>query len=289
VERVVAAVLASASLAGCAFPNEATDVSYDDRYGDDTTLDVYWPDEDTRTHPLVLMIHGGAWVIGDKFSYTLGARRLAGSGYVAASINYRLVPDGVYPAAVRDCFCALSYLRAHAAEYRIDVTRVAVTGVSSGGHLAALVGLAAKEPDFEPDCASGPTEPADAVAAISGIMDLRLMANEGLVQDFIGGTLDEYPERFDRASPVEYASAQSPPFLLVHGDDDAIVDAEQSEVMRDALVAAGADARLLVLPGGGHILNGSAGVGSISVGEAHDDAATWPALIDFLYETLGEP
>src|SRR5262245_35261527 len=104
--------------AGCFAPDEHRDISYDDRF-DATKLDVYEA-EPGIAHPPVLFIHGGSWRFGDKSVFEVAGRRLARSGFTVASINYRLLPDGVFPNNIQDCLCALAFLRAHAAEYSID-------------------------------------------------------------------------------------------------------------------------------------------------------------------------
>src|SRR5688572_27936633 len=94
---------------GCAAPIEQQDIVYDDRHGDATSLDLYLPDDGATGRPGIMFIHGGAWAIGDKFEYLLAARRMGGSGFVAATINYRLGEAGVYPAAIQDARCALAF------------------------------------------------------------------------------------------------------------------------------------------------------------------------------------
>src|SRR5690349_4823050 len=82
---------------GCNAPTEMPDISYDDRFGSSTQMDFYLPDDGALTHPTVMFIHGGGWAAGDKdHAFNIGPR-LARSGYVVASINYRLVPAGVFP------------------------------------------------------------------------------------------------------------------------------------------------------------------------------------------------
>ena len=134
------------ALVGCAAPAEIHDVPYDNRFGDQTTMDIYLPAGEPARSPAIMMIHGGAWRFGTKDAYRDAAVRYARSGWVAVSINYRLGPAGVYPRAVQDCVCALAYLRAHADDYGIDPNRIAVTGYSAGGHLASLVGVAGDAP-----------------------------------------------------------------------------------------------------------------------------------------------
>ena len=105
--RLLPSVLvALACAAACQGPLPVhTDLRYDERFGADTTMDVYEPGG-IGPHPTVMMIHGGAWIGGSKDAYTEAAKRLARSGFVAATINYRLAPDGEYPKIVQDCVCA---------------------------------------------------------------------------------------------------------------------------------------------------------------------------------------
>src|SRR5689334_13729513 len=91
------------SATGCSKMNEHSDVRYDDRFDDDE-MDIYVPEED-GTYPAVMFIHGGAWISGSRSEFTEAAKRLARSGYVTANIEYRFVPDIVYPENVRDCTC----------------------------------------------------------------------------------------------------------------------------------------------------------------------------------------
>jgi pectinesterase len=189
---------------------EIPDVVYDDRFGDSTTMDVYLPDDGELDRPAVLLIHGGGWSKFSKDVYVKQGQRLAGAGYVAVSINYRLTPAGVYPAAIQDCACALSTLRARAAEWGVDPNRIAVMGYSAGGHLASVLGVSIDEPDFAPDCAAGPTYAPAAVISGAGPQDLRAMAWADAVQALIGGSLEEYPLRYERASPLAQVRAAAP-------------------------------------------------------------------------------
>jgi hypothetical protein len=110
------------------------------------------------------------------------AQRLAHSGYVAATIEYRLVPDGVFPAAAEDCFCALAFLRAHAQEYGLDPQRVALMGYSAGGQLVSLLGVHAEDPELQdPGCPAGLTFAPAAVIDGAGPADLRAMAGADLL------------------------------------------------------------------------------------------------------------
>ena len=149
--------LALGAAAACSGPGLYAGVPYDDRFGDQTTMDIHVPDNAESGRPAVMLIHGGAWRFGSKDAYSDAAERLARAGFVAATINYRLVPGGTYPAAVQDCVCALSFLRANADAYGIDPERIAVMGYSAGGHLSSLIGVAGDDEAHAPDCEWGPT------------------------------------------------------------------------------------------------------------------------------------
>jgi acetyl esterase/lipase len=273
--------------AGCSAPTEIPDVSYDDRFGS-TTMDFYLPADDATAHPTVMFIHGGSWKAGDKDHARNMGPRLARSGYVVASINYRLLPEGVFPNNITDCICALAFLRAHADEYAIDPDRIAVMGYSAGAHLAGLVGLASDHPELPADCeAAGgqPVAPPIAVIPASGPMDMRTFhnMNADLVEDIFGGTREDLPHAYELGSPRFHVRPGVAPFLLM-GD---IIDFGGIDDMRDALVAAGNDARLLRIAGSLHILEQHGDAGVYEGGMASETPEAWIALGDFLDRNMG--
>ena len=272
--------------AGCSGPREMLDVAYDDRFGDSTTMDVYLPDGDATGRPAIMFIHGGAWSAGSKDAYTAAAQRFARSGYVTATSESRLLPEGRFPKNAQECLCALSWLRGHADAYGLDPTRIAVLGYSAGGHLASLVGVAGERSELAPDCAAGPTAPPAAVVSGAGPQDLR-DSDASVVEDLLGGSESAIPETYALASPMAQVGSGEPPFLLFHGDGDWIVPVEQSRDMRDALVAAGNRAELLELGGVGHLVSAGTDVGSIQV--FPDRPEVWLAVVDFLESTIGAP
>jgi acetyl esterase/lipase len=284
------AILACATGIGCNDVGTIDDVAYDDRFGASTTMDVYLPADRSGDGPAILMIHGGGWSSFSKDVYRDHGARLAGAGYVVASINYRLVPEAAYPEVFQDVMCALAFFQSKAGEYGFDPARVAVTGYSAGGHLSSLVGVGTAVPELAPDCAAGIPEPPAAVISGAGPEDMRLLPEVAAVTDLLGGTADEVPERYDIASPITHVGPRSPPFLFIHGTDDVFVDIEHSRVMRDALAGVGVEARLLELAGSGHILNPGVDVGHFQlVISATDTPEAWAATLDFLDRTVGAP
>ena len=288
-------------LAACGGPAVYEDVVYDVRFGDATSMDIHVPASADAgagaaatvaeiAGPAVMLIHGGGWRYGSKEAYTEAAERLAAAGYVAATINYRLVPEGTYPAAAKDCLCALSFLRANAAAYGIDPARIAVTGYSAGGHLAALVGTGADVAAHQPDCEWGPAAPPAAVIPGDAVYDFAAGGADGsdLVRDFLGGTRQERPEAYASASPITHVRPGAPPVLVVHGSADIVPIATARE-LADRLRAAGGDVRMLELGGAGHIVSAVTASDGAYLQAATETPEAWAVQLDFLARTVGAP
>jgi acetyl esterase/lipase len=288
-----AVAVAAAGLAACPGGGailELGAVSYDGRHAT-TVLDVYLPDDGATGRPAVLAIHGGAWKGGSRAHHADHARRLAASGYVAISIDYRLSGEAIFPAPVQDAWCALAFVRAQASAWGIDPARIAVTGYSAGGHLASLLGVGADVAELAPDCAAGPTGRPAAVISGAGPQDLRgAYGTAPAIVELLGGGEAEHPERFATASPITHAGADAAPFLFIHGSDDWFVPLAQSRAMRDALRGHGVDARLLELRGVGHLVGVGGDGGRQELGVlAVDEPEAWIATMAFLADTVGVP
>lgn len=245
-------------------------------------LDLYLPPETTAADaktppPLLIWIHGGGWSEGGRGFCPLSP--LAKEGYAVASISYRLVPKALFPAQAHDAKAAVRWLRAHAADYGYDPAHIGVSGESAGGLLAALLGTSVGVAELEGDLGNndissrvqavadlcGPsdftledTEQADVPALLmSGdphkvTLGKTIIARNTIITRILGGTLAQKRELARLMSPVVHVTPDDPPFLLIHGDKDYLVPISQSEALRDALVSAGVEARLEVVPGAGH-------------------------------------
>jgi len=249
-------------------PNTTAQVTKDVEYGKagniPLLLDVYIPETPIATPmPAIVYIHGGSWRIGDKaISDPLRSypTYLARHGFLTVSINYRLSGVAPFPAAVEDSKCAVRWLRANAEKYNVDPERIGVWGASAGGHLAMMVACADETADLEGNGGwSEYSSRVQAVCSYYGATDLpsyyrtaSLDAFRSLMEQFLGGTLDEFPEIYEAASPKNYVTADDPPLLLVHGDLDSNVPLAQSEIMYRVYQQAGLEAILIEVTGGGH-------------------------------------
>jgi len=226
-------------------------------------LDLYLPSAPLAGPvPVVVWIHGGAWLSGDK--NRTSAPEVLGPDYAVASIDYRLSPQAPFPAQIHDCKAAIRWLRAHAAEYGIDPDRIGAWGSSAGGHLAALLGTSGGVEELEGtvgDCL-GVSSRVQAVCDFFGPIDLLTLVDptgeidlgtaQSPVGRLLGGPLAEHIELAKLASPAVHVDATDPPFLIVHGDADEIVPWAQSVTFHRILANAGVDASLYMVGLAGH-------------------------------------
>lgn len=251
-------------------------------------MDLFLPD-DGRLHPAVVYYHGGAWRWFHKERFRTVGRRLVEAGYVAASVEYRLVPEGRFPNAVRDGACALSFVQNHAAELGVDPTRIAVMGYSAGAQISALVAVAPAHAAFTADCAEGPPSAPQAVISVAGPMDMFQLNDVAIVEDYLGGSPTSVPTVYSLASPISHVTADDPPFLFIHGTRDLLVPIENSTDMRDTLAAVGVEASLLEMRGSGHVVNFTDDAANLGILAPFDSLEAWIAITDFLDRTIGAP
>lgn len=235
------------------------DVEYGNVAGRPLLMDIARPAmrEPGEALPAFVYLHGGSWATGSKEDGLPAIGFYASHGYVAASVDYRLSGEARFPAAVEDCKCAVRFLRAHAAQYGIASGKIGVMGASSGGHLAALLALS-QDHFLEKGGWQDFSSSVSAVCDLFGVSDFLQMPPKHIPEAlsatarFLGGTIDEVRDRYIEAGPVNYIHADAPPFLLIHGDVDALVPLHQSELLYTALRNAGVAAELLVVKGAEH-------------------------------------
>ncbi len=222
--------------------------------------------------PLIVFIHGGAWMMGSPaFTNPIYRRfdfigKYIRAGFAVANITYRFSSEGIFPMQLHDCKSAIRFLRNHASLFGVDPKRFAAMGDSAGGHLAAMVGLTGHRKELEGDV--GEVEGSSAVQAVidwfgpADFLNMRAQAIPGGMtgQDeanspeslLVGGPLQEHRAAAIAASPITYVSKDAPPFFIQHGTHDRLVPLAQSESLHKALLAAGAKSSLHIMEGADH-------------------------------------
>jgi acetyl esterase/lipase len=246
------------------------DLVYAEADGQKLLLNLYLPKsadaKEAKRPPLVVFIHGGSWRAGSYKS--CGVDYLAEAGFAVASIEYRFSNVAIFPAQIHDCKAAVRWLRAHAEEYGYDASKIGVAGTSAGGHLAVLLGTSGGVAELEGTVGSkadgGNTEQSSRVQAVVDFYgptdfvlrakthDARANLPESGTYQLVGGAAKDDLKRAARASGVTYVSADDPPLLILHGDQDKTVYMDQSESIRDAYRKPKLPVELIVVPGGGH-------------------------------------
>lgn len=223
-------------------------------------LDIYRRKDVKEDAPCVIFIHGGGWQNGSKDRVPRPAQTLATEGFVVVSINYRLSAAAQWPAQGHDVKAAVRFMRGSAKKYGIDADRIGVFGTSAGGHLAAFLGVTGDEKELEGSLGkfTGVSSRVQACAPCFGPTDMRKLvgtsrlASTTPVSRLLGGYPDEKTENYKTASPINYASKDDPPFQFVHGDKDAVVPLEQSEILNSALKKAGVKSDLFIMKDQAH-------------------------------------
>lgn len=253
-------------------------------------LDVYAPkDRPAAPIPAILWVHGGGWRGGSK-DRVGRPRGILDHGYGLVSVGYRLSGEAIFPAAIADVKAAMRWLRANANRFGLDPDRLGAWGSSAGGHLVALLGTAheVKEWDALHEENSGVSSRPDAVCNWFGPTDfLRMNDFPGRIDHdaadspesrFIGSPIQDHPQRAQRANPIRYVSADDPPILHMHGENDQAVPFNQSELLHAALVSAGVDTTLYRVKGGDHGFRGMVG---------DTEQSLTDRVADFFNRTLG--
>ncbi len=210
------------------------------------------------TFPIVVQIYGGAWQRGSPASNEDYAQWLASQGYVVIAVDYRHAPAFHFPAQIDDIRTDLEWIRAHATEYGGDTSRVAFLGRSAGGHLATLAAYTAS-----------PITPR-AVVSLYGGIDLVNGYRHPPFPDplnipdvtlkFVGGTPEQFPDRYRDGTIFTYVTRKLPPTLLIYGGRDNLVETKYPVELRNRLAATGTPVAYLEIPWANHgfdeVLNG---------------------------------
>lgn len=199
-------------------------------------LDIFTPIRSGSDRPVLLQIHGGAWLVGKKEEQALPLmHHMASLGWVVVAINYRLSPRATFPEHIIDVKKAIAWIRQNISDWGGNPDFITVTGGSAGGHLTALTAMSGNYPPWQPGFEAADTR-VQAAMPLYGVYDFsnRVGIRQGTrIDDYVmkkvmKSTPDEDPEAFDRASPVCWVDGEVPPLFLIHGSHDTLVWVEEA-------------------------------------------------------------
>ena len=219
-------------------------------------LDLYLPVNSKKKNTTLIWIHGGGWTQSSKEQEMLYILPYLEMGWAVVNVEYRLASVALAPAAVKDCRCALRWVKANAEKYKLDPDKLVVSGISAGGHLALMTGMLPGTAGFDGNCVE--IEKDVKVAAIINWFGPSSM------YDLIQGayTLDQavawfgnQPNRDILAmniSPLTYTMPGLPPIITIHGDRDELIPYSQSVKFHRALTGYKVPNQLVTIRGRGH-------------------------------------
>jgi acetyl esterase/lipase len=255
------------------------DLVYDTRGGTVLHADLYLPGPASSPAPVIVWVHGGGWLFGDRKSAPNLSRFFAERGFAMAAIDYRLSKHATFPAQIQDLRTAIRWIRVAAASYGLDPAHIGLWGASAGGHLSALAALCPAGA-FEPAGRAYAEQSSAVQAVVTGYAPIdflqldadrpaeravpidpenlslpdgmRSIDGDSFESLLLGAPIRTCPNRVREANPVTYAGPGAPPFLILHGLSDTTVGAHQSELLYAALAAHGNEATLCLIERLGH-------------------------------------
>ena len=201
------------------------------RYGKRTLeLDLYKPKNASGALPAIVCIHGGGWAKGNRRNHGNVAKAMAGRGFVAVTISYRLSGEAPFPAAIHDCKAAVRWLRANAKKYNVDFKRIGAIGLSAGGHLTALLATSGGVKELEGNGGNAKfSSTIQAAVPMGAQTDLESQRTRNISKDkkrggiwrqFLGGSQEQRNATYRLASPLYHLDKSDPPMAFITGEKD---------------------------------------------------------------------
>lgn len=248
--------------------NKVLDIKYAN-LSEAQKLDIYFPKIKKEKYPVIVFVHGGAWISGDKReNFSLPILRGLEEGYAVASVNYRLSTEATFPAAIEDVKASVRFLRANADKYNLDTDHITIFGRSSGAGLATLVGTTSGTTKFD-NPKLGNADVSSAVNAVVAWfppvnlltldkelhnLGIRPQLRGAAVEDntqpvaeevhgaegspaslYLGKKVSEVPELAKENNPITYITENVPHFFIEHGTSDNVVPYTQSVTFAEKL------------------------------------------------------
>jgi acetyl esterase/lipase/acylphosphatase len=212
--------------------------------GDQEKLDIFLPNQGKGPFPVIMYIHGGAWMSGSKTAGSAAAGLK--KGYAIVAVVYTLSQEEKFPKQIFEIKAAIRWVRANAKEYKLNPDKIAIWGDSAGGHLAALAGVSGDVNDLDDLTMGNPRQSSRVQAVVDwyGPTDFLTIDRQRkeagitnpLVSDpntspetqLLGSPAAKVPELAKKVSPANFISPDDPPIFIQHGKVDTIVPYQQS-------------------------------------------------------------
>ncbi|MEQ6353391.1 alpha/beta hydrolase fold domain-containing protein [Lysinibacillus sp. M3] len=236
--------------------------------GVELKLDV-WPAneklENTRT-PAVIKVHGGGWVEGSKASAPYLNQWLSELGFTVFDIDYRMPPQAGWKDEVADVKSAIGWVVEHADTYKIDPKKINLMGDSAGGNLAMLAAYSMGDTTLPPST-NVPSVPINTVINFYGPSDMtKFYENnpspgyvQNVMKEYIRGTPSQFPDRYQKLSPINYIGGHTPPTIMFLGTSDSLVPTEQAKILGKELSMNHVHHEIYYLPKAEHVYDGVLG------------------------------
>ncbi len=209
----------------------------------DLHLDIFSPKAELENAPVLLQIHGGAWILGKRGQQALPLMtQMTENGWICVDVQYRLSPAATFPDHIIDCKRALRWVKENISDFGGNPDFIVLTGGSAGGHLSSLLCLSANSPEFQPGFEDADTQVQGCVP-FYGVYDFlnsqQQRADSGL-EEFIAErvfkkTISEDESLWQQSSPLYRVREDAPPFLILHGEADTLVGVEEGRLFYKAL------------------------------------------------------
>jgi acetyl esterase/lipase len=255
-------------------PTVEKDILYTKVAGEELKLDLYRPAALSPSGlPCVVVVHGGAWMSGNRTDMAPLCEALSKNGFVAATVSYRLAPKHKWPAMLDDVQTSVRFLRANASKYGIDPNRIGAAGASAGGHLSLFLGTRDTR-DPNPTDYPKVSSRVSAVFDIFGPTDLTQGFSEALEPLYpivLGKKRSEAASELRDASPIFFVNGKTAPVFILHGEKDPIVPIAQSRTLEAKLKELKVPVQAAYIPDMGHEVNRS----NPACEKALSDALAW--------------
>lgn len=252
------------------------DLVYSHAGGKPRLADLFLPLGVDRPAPVIVWVHGGGWRFGDRHLAPDLSRWFAERGFAMVSFDYRLSDEVKFPEPVADVKTAVRWVRSIAQQYSLDAEAIALWGSSAGAHLSACAAFTGEQfvteehPGFKSTVNAvvdgyGPTDfsriDEDRVAAPPKVADAETVMvkitvptahPDSFESRFLGIAVSKGIPEVERANPVNYVHPGVPPFLILHGESDALIPWTQSQLLYEALAQAGSEVTLVKYERLGH-------------------------------------